>query len=308
MSCRTTLSRLLMFAVVLLLATAAQALPPTDPCSPNPCLHSGSCANVGGTPVCTCQPGFTGVNCEFDIDECASDPCVHGDCSDGTNHYDCTCDSGYTDVNCETNIDECASNPCVRGTCLDLVDQFLCICPGGFTGDLCDTDIDECESSPCAHGTCTNLENAYSCSCDPGWTGPNCDVPVVTLDCSGAVASPGLLWPPNHQLVPITILDVTDPNGGTVTITITGVSQDEPVNGLGDGDTSPDATGVGTTNAAVRAERAGNGDGRVYHISFSATSTSGGSCTGTATLGVPKSQGKKGGPVDGGALYNSTQP
>lgn len=31
-------------------------------------------------------------------------------------------------------------------------------------------------------------------------------------------------------------------------------------------------------------------------------------CTGSVTVGVPKSQGKSGGPVDPGALYDSTLP
>jgi hypothetical protein len=75
----------------------------------------------------------------------------------------------------------------------------------------------------------------------------------------------------------------------------------------GSGNTSPDATGVGTGNPSVRAERDGGNDGRVYHIAFTATGA-GGSCTGTVTVGVPKSQGNNGGPVDQGALYDSTLP
>jgi hypothetical protein len=217
-----------------------------------------------------------------------------------------SCPPGFTGPNCGVNIDECESQPCVNGVCIDGVNSYRCSCLPGFTGANCEIDIDECASSPCVNGDCTDQVNAYSCSCFPGWTGQNCDNEIIKLDCSNAVASPGLLWPPNHQLVPISVIDVVDPSHGTVTVTVTSVFQDEPVNGTGDGDTSPDATGVGTSNVSVRSERAGNGDGRVYHISFSATSTSGSeSCTGMVTVGVPKSQGKKGGPVDGGALYNS---
>jgi hypothetical protein len=204
--------------------------------------------------------------------------------------------------------DLCQPNPCGNGVCINQLNTYFCFCFPGSTGPNCDIDINECEPNPCVHGNCTDQLNAYSCSCEAGWNGTNCDVPIVTLDCSDAVASPGLLWPPNHQLVPVGVLDVVDPNGGAVTITFTSVFQDEPVGGTGSGNTSPDATGVGTATASVRAERAGNGDGRVYHISFSATSTSGGSCTGNVTVGVPKSQGKNGGPVDGGALYDSTLP
>jgi hypothetical protein len=269
MSCRTTVSRLLRFAFVLLIAAAAQAQ--LDPCDGVDCNH-GSCLSTGeGSYMCQCADGYTGDDCSTVADFCAMEPCVNGDCANGENNY-------------------------------------ICSCYPGWAGDTCEIDIDECASSPCVHGVCNDVVNQYVCVCDAGWTGTNCDAEIATLDCSDAVASSGLLWPPTHELVPISVLDVTDPNGGTVTITFTGVFQDEPVSGLGDGDASPDATGVGTTNVSVRSERDGKGDGRVYHISFNATSSSGESCTGAVTVGVPKSQGQNGGPVDGGALHDSTQP
>jgi hypothetical protein len=59
---------------------------------------------------------------------------------------------------------------------------------------------------------------------------------------------------------------------------------------------------------AAPRQRDGNGDGRVYHISFTATNTIGRSCTGAVTVGVPHDQGPNGGPVDEGALFDSTQP
>lgn len=121
------------------------------------------------------------------------------------------------------------------------------------------------------------------------------------LDCSTASASPGLLWPPNHKLVPIQI------SGVAGTITVTSIFQDEPVHSPGSGNTAPDATGVGTSTPSVRPERQGGGNGRVYHISFTATAANGGTCTGTVKVGVPHSQGQ-GDPIDGGPLYDSTLP
>jgi uncharacterized repeat protein (TIGR01451 family) len=122
--------------------------------------------------------------------------------------------------------------------------------------------------------------------------------------CSGASAGPDL-WPPNHKMVAGTITGVTDADGNPLSITITGITQDEPTNGLGDGDTAIDGQ-IGSGNAfSVRAERAGTLNGRVYHVSFSATDGAGGTCTGSATIGVPHDQGPDGGPVDDGALFNS---
>ena len=42
------------------------------------------------------------------------------------------------------------------------------------------------------------------------------------------------LWPPNHKLRTVTVSGATDPDGDPVAITITGVTQDEPVNGKAD--------------------------------------------------------------------------
>jgi hypothetical protein len=44
----------------------------------------------------------------------------------------------------------------------------------------------------------------------------------------------------------------------------------------------------------------------VYHIRFTANDSHGGSCAGELLVGVPKSQGNKGAPIDDGALYDST--
>ena len=36
-----------------------------------------------------------------DVDECASGPCINGNCFDQINDYNCTCEHGYTGTNCE---------------------------------------------------------------------------------------------------------------------------------------------------------------------------------------------------------------
>jgi hypothetical protein len=125
--------------------------------------------------------------------------------------------------------------------------------------------------------------------------------------CQLGRADPASLWPPNHRMVPIQIVGITDPNNNSVVISFTQVTQDEPVNGQGDGDTSPDAV-IGENSLLVRAERAEKGNGRVYHISFTADDGQGGVCSGTAATGVPNSMKPGTSAVDGGQLYDSTLP
>lgn len=126
-------------------------------------------------------------------------------------------------------------------------------------------------------------------------------------DCSGAAASEGVIWPPNHSMVAESIIGVTDPYGLTITIKVTGIQQDEPVETNGSGNTEPDGSGVGSATAYVRAERAGPGTGRIYFISFSATDPTGGQCTGMVRVYVPHDQGQGFAPTDTGQRYDSTK-
>jgi hypothetical protein len=87
--------------------------------------------------------------------------------------------------------------------------------------------------------------------------------------CAAARPTVAQLWPPNHRLMPVGVTGVSSADGGDVAITIIAVTQDEPVEGLGDGDTAPDAVLQGSS-VLLRAERAGTGTGRVYRVAFSA--------------------------------------
>src|SRR6266700_4292631 len=126
----------------------------------------------------------------------------------------------------------------------------------------------------------------------PTLVNPRADVPV--------------LWPPDHRLVPVHILGVVDPDQPpyNATITINSITQDEPTNGLGDGDTPIDAIINGDT-VLLRAERSGKGDGRVYHVCFTAADPEG-SVQGCVDVIVPHD--KKTDPAkDSGGKYNSTK-
>lgn len=91
-----------------------------------------------------------------------------------------------------------------------------------------------------------------------------------------------------------------------MTTTVTGVTQDEALNDGGDGDTAPDAqAGPAGHQVNLRAERSGQGDGRIYRIAYTVTDEAGGTCSGVVLVGVPHDQGSKGGPIDSGLTVNS---
>jgi hypothetical protein len=127
-------------------------------------------------------------------------------------------------------------------------------------------------------------------------------------NCNFAVANPSQLWPVNHRLVPISILGVTDADGDALTFTINGITQDEPILGLGDGDTSPDGAGIGSSTPSVRAERSGKGNGRIYEIIFSVNDGKGGQCLGKVKISVAHDRGANSIAADDGQVYGSTSP
>jgi hypothetical protein len=133
-------------------------------------------------------------------------------------------------------------------------------------------------------------------------------------DCTYAAPSVATLWPPNHKFTAVDILGVTDPDGDPIVITINSIFQDEPVDATDDGAFAPDGVLIDTTGygipstAGVRAERDGEGNGRVYHISFTADDGWGGMCSGEVLVTVPINIGEDGEAVDDGPLYDSTVP
>ncbi|XP_065061722.1 MAM and LDL-receptor class A domain-containing protein 1-like isoform X22 [Rhopilema esculentum] len=152
-----------------------------DPCASNPCQNGGSCSNSGGSYMCVCPSGFTGLNCETTVNACASNPCQNGgSCYSSGGSYMCVCPSGFTGLNCETTVDACASNPCQNGgSCSSFGGSYMCSCPSGFTGLNCETTVDACASNPCQNGgSCYSSGGSYMCSCPSGFTGLNCETTV----------------------------------------------------------------------------------------------------------------------------------
>ena len=90
-----------------------------------------------------------------------------GQCIDGVNDYISTCDPGFTGKNCEMNINECEIKhvDCSgKGQCRDGINSYTCVCDPGFTGSDCEVDVNECEALGviCSgHGRCVDDVNSY---------------------------------------------------------------------------------------------------------------------------------------------------
>ncbi|HMJ04671.1 MAG TPA: PKD domain-containing protein, partial [Chthoniobacterales bacterium] len=152
-----------------------------------------------------------------------------------------------------------------------------------------------------------NLE--FKLTVNDGYGGSATDTVVIHVQnindpplAAAARPTEASLWPANHHLVSVGITGVTDPNNNA-TITITGVTQDEPTNGQGDGDTPIDAIINSDGTVLLRAERSGGGDGRVYRIAFTARDLEG-STSGVVKVGVPKS--KKDDAIESAGVFDST--
>lgn len=126
-----------------------------------------------------------------------------------------------------------------------------------------------------------------------GWhhLGSHCESNPPSL---WAVLSPDVLWPPNHELVPVEALvvavDDTDP---APQVTLESVTSSEPDDalGMGDGSTVDDVVVVDEDSFELRAERAGKGTGRVYTATYRATDACGNWTEASATAVVPLHRG-----------------
>jgi predicted extracellular nuclease len=106
---------------------------------------------------------------------------------------------------------------------------------------------------------------------------------------AGVSVSTQTLWPANHKMVDVAV-NYQVVSACPVICTLS-VSSNEPLNGTGDGDTSPDWIVVDAHNVKLRAERAGTGNGRVYTITITCVDDAGNTSNQTVTVTVPLNQG-----------------
>ncbi len=101
-------------------------------CSSNPCWSPGTafCTSLQTSFQCTCKPGYSGVLCQTEINECASAPCLNGGtCVDSINRWNCTCTSAWSGVICQTDVNECATQNggCnLLSTCYNSIGSYNC--------------------------------------------------------------------------------------------------------------------------------------------------------------------------------------
>ena len=132
--------------------------------------------------------------------------------------------------------------------------------------------------------TCTTTQGS---SCTFTVTINDTQAPSVT--CS---VSTSTLWPPDHLLINVGLsLSAADNCPGvTTSVAVFGDENDEEA--TGDGNYSPDAKDIAAGTLRLRAERKGNGDGRVYLIIVTATDASGNvsRCCRTVTVALSQSK------------------
>ncbi|CAF3283116.1 unnamed protein product [Rotaria socialis] len=199
---------------------------PMSTCNPltrNPC-NAGQCVLVGGAVyACRCREGYTGVYCENNINECASNPCMGGGtCYDLINAYACFCPDRVFRPQCNTTgvLPTATGSSVLMSTSSNKVshspgDKSLhphchcrngglcypspmggkfCQCLNGFTGQFCEISLSisvsraqhSCSQLSCQNGgTCQDQGVAAVCICKPGFTGQRCETEYFRCQANG---------------------------------------------------------------------------------------------------------------------------
>jgi hypothetical protein len=109
------------------------------------------------------------------------------------------------------------------------------------------------------------------------------EAPVI----QSVTPSKRVLTPVNHKMVPVTVAVAATDNFRVASAKIVKVTSNEPLNGTGDGNTAVDWQTTGDLTLLLRAERSGNGLGRVYTITVEVTDEDGHASQQTTTVSVP---------------------
>lgn len=84
-----------------------------------------------------------GLTCQEDVDECLSEPCLHGGtCEDTVAGYICRCLEAWGGHDCSVQLTGCQGHTCpLAATCIPTfesgVHSFVCRCPPGTHGSFC---------------------------------------------------------------------------------------------------------------------------------------------------------------------------
>ena len=167
-------------------------------------------------------------------------------------------------------------------------------------------DYEEPSGEGCGTVTCDHPSGSFFPVGDTTVTctssvGPTCSFTVTVTDDEAPVITttgPISLWPPNHKYETVNVSDLVasasdncDATVGVGSVRIVSVSSDEPEQSNGDGNTINDIVIANDCKSVqLRSERIGNGNGRVYTITFQVTDASGNVGTATAKVTVPHSQ------------------
>jgi HYR domain-containing protein/uncharacterized protein DUF11 len=140
--------------------------------------------------------------------------------------------------------------------------------------------------------------NPVACTAsDSGGATSTCTFAVTVVDVeppviTSATATPGVLWPPNHKMVPVSFsVTVHDNCDASPFCHVVSIASNEPVDDGGDGHTSPDWLITGALTADLRAERSGHGSGRIYTNTLACTDDSLNSSSANVFVTVPHDQG-----------------
>jgi hypothetical protein len=138
--------------------------------------------------------------------------------------------------------------------------------------------------------------NIVSCiATDSSGNQATCSFRVIVRDTQppsviSLTASPSVLWPPDHEMILVTITVNGTDNSGSFTSKIVKVTSSDPTNTTGDGNTGGDWFVTGPLTLYLRAERAQAGVGRVYTITVQSTDASGNVISSQLTVAVPPNQ------------------